>query len=124
MMKSFVSIFEVPVVDFNRAKKFYENILNISIEETEMDGNRMGLFPGDPNAGSGVLIEGAGYKPSSEYGVLIYLNGGNDLQLILERIEPNKGQVIVPKTQISPEMGNFAIFIDSEGNKLGLHSMK
>jgi uncharacterized protein len=52
----------------------------------------------------------------------VYLNGGNDLQVILDKIIENQGTVIMTKTHISPEMGYFALFTDTEGNKLALHS--
>ncbi|MFT4146889.1 MAG: hypothetical protein QM644_20805, partial [Mobilitalea sp.] len=60
-------------------------------------------------------------KPTTD-GAVLYLNAGNDLQPMLDKVAQNGGQVIVPKTEISPEMGYFALFIDPEGNKLGLHS--
>ena len=64
---------------------------------------------------------GKDYKPTTD-GALLYLNAGEDLQAMLDKVEKNGGQVILPKTEISPEMGYFALFIDTEGNKLGLHS--
>jgi predicted enzyme related to lactoylglutathione lyase len=86
-----------------------------------MDGIKMGLFP---NAGEGVfvqLINGSDYKPSAD-GTVVYLNGGDDLQKIADKIEANGGKIVVPKTGIGPETGFFAIFTDTEGNKVGLHS--
>lgn len=120
-MKQFISIFEIPVVDMTRAIAFYESVLNIKIDEVDMEGTRLGVFPGDDSIVSGVLVCGEGYKPSSE-GVLVYLNGGDDLQMVLDRVTANNGLVVMPKTQITPEMGYFGMFIDSEGNKLGVHS--
>lgn len=122
-MKNLVSIVEIPTVDFSRAVTFYQEILNLSIEEIDMQGTQMGLFPGDGDVVSVVLIKGDGYKPSAE-GTLVYLNAGNDLQSVLDKIEPRGGTVVVPKTEIDPEIGFFAMFIDPEGNKLGLHSKK
>jgi predicted enzyme related to lactoylglutathione lyase len=66
-------------------------------------------------------VQGEGYSPSTD-GVLAYLNGGLDLQITLDKIEPSNGEIIVPKTQISPEMGYFGLFIDTEGNKMAVHS--
>jgi len=54
--------------------------------------------------------------------VVAYLNGGKDVQNVLDRVENSNGNVIVPKTQISPEMGYFGMFIDTEGNKIAVHS--
>jgi len=121
-MENFISMFEIPAADFERAISFYKAILNIDIEEIDMDGIRMGLFPNDGKNVSGAIIKGADYKPSSD-GVIIYLNGGSDLQVVLNNIETNDGKVIVSKTQISPEMGFYGIFIDTEGNKLGVYSV-
>jgi uncharacterized protein len=68
-----------------------------------------------------VLAKGSDYKPTTD-GAVIYLNAGDNLQPVLDKVEPNGGKIIVPKMHISPEMGYFAMFIDTEGNKLGLHS--
>lgn len=116
-----ISMVEIPTTDFARAVAFYRSILDITIEEIEMDGIKMGLFPND---GEGVfvqLINGIDYKTSRD-GTIVYLNGGDDLQKIADKIEVNGGKVVVPKTGIGPEMGFFGLFTDTEGNKLGLHS--
>jgi predicted enzyme related to lactoylglutathione lyase len=88
-----------------------------------MGGVKMGMFPND---GKGIfvqLIHGSDYKPS-DHGTIVYLNGGDDLQEVASKIEANGGKIIVPKTEIGPEMGFYAMFSDSEGNRLGLHSLK
>ena len=120
-MQNLINWFEIPATDFNRAVSFYEAILGLEIEELEMFGTKMGLFPSDGTNVSGAIVTGDGYKPSAD-GVVAYLNGGNDLQSVLKKVESNNGNVIVPKTQISPEMGYFAMFIDTEGNKMSVHS--
>lgn len=120
-MKNAISIVEIPTADFSRAVAFYQSILGIKIEEAEMEGIKIGLFP---NAGEGVsvqLVNGTEYRPSSD-GTVVYLNGGADLQKIADKITASGGKMVVPKTEIGPEMGFFAIFTDTEGNKLGLHS--
>ncbi|MBV1907683.1 MAG: VOC family protein [Kangiellaceae bacterium] len=120
-MNSFVSIFEIPTTNLSRAITFYQSILDISIEEMEFEGMKMGIFPYEEQAVTGVLVQGEGYTPSSD-GVTIYLNGGDDLQIVLDKVGEQKGEIIVPKTPHADESGFFALFIDSEGNKLGLHS--
>ncbi|MDW3208499.1 MAG: VOC family protein [Reichenbachiella sp.] len=122
-MNSFVSIFEIPVTDITRAINFYQTILDIDIERMDFPGMEMGLFPYENQLVTGVLMKGEGYQPSSE-GVTIYLNGGTDLQIILDKVENNGGKILIPKTPHADESGFFAIFIDSEGNKMGLHSLK
>lgn len=121
-MKSYISIFEIAASDFARAVKFYQAILDIQIEEMDMQGARMGLFPSEGQTVAGVIIQSEGYVPSAE-GVTIYLNGGEDLQLILDKVEANGGKTMVPKTLIDEENGYFAWFLDTEGNRIGLHSL-
>lgn len=120
-MNNLISIVEIPVTDLERAVKFYQTILGVSIEKMEMDGNQMGILPNEEGTVNVVLVKGNDYKPTTD-GAVLYLNAGNDLQPTLDKVTPNGGQVIVPKTAISPDMGYFALFIDTEGNKLGLHS--
>ncbi|MBP6236431.1 MAG: VOC family protein [Saprospiraceae bacterium] len=121
-MQNLINWFEIPATNFNRAVSFYKAILDLKIEEAEMFGSKMGFFPTDGKNVSGAIVQGEDYKPSTD-GVVAYLNGGNDLQDILTKVENNNGQVIVPKTQISPEMGYFGMFIDTEGNKMAVHSI-
>lgn len=121
-MKNLISIVEIPATDFSRAVKFYETILGVSIEEVDMGGTQMGVIPGDENAVNVCIVKGSDYKPTTD-GTVVYLNAGDDLQLTLNKIEPNGGKIIVPKTAISPEMGFFAMFTDTEGSKIGLHSI-
>lgn len=122
-MENTISWFEIPASDFSRAVAFYQSILGLDIKESEMFGTKMGFFPTDGTNVSGAIVQGEDYAPSMD-GVLAYLNGGENLEKVLSKVEPNKGKVIVPKTQISPEMGYFGMFIDTEGNKMALHSMQ
>ncbi|MGK6351954.1 VOC family protein [Parapedobacter sp. DT-150] len=122
-MENFINWFEIPASDFERAVEFYRALLNVEIQVMTMDDMKMGMLPSDGSNVSGAIVKGEGAVPADS-GVLVYLNGGEDLQTVLNRVVPNGGQVIVPKTQISPEYGFFALFTDTEGNKLGLHSMQ
>ena len=121
-MENLINWFEIPALDFDRAVSFYKGILALEINEREMFGTKMGLFPSDGQNVSGAIVAAEDYNPSSD-GVVAYLNGGEDLQNVLDRVESIEGKVIVPKTQISPEMGFFGMFIDTEGNRLAVHSM-
>ncbi len=121
-MNTFVSIFEIPATDITRAITFYQTILGIDIERMDFPGMEMGIFPYENQVITGVIMKGEGYLPSDQ-GITIYLNGGNDLQTILDQVEVNGGKILVPKTPHADESGFFAIFIDSEGNKMGLHSV-
>jgi len=120
-MKTHISLFEIPASDISRAVDFYQAILNMKIEKMDMPGMKMGIFPYEGQIVAGVIIEADGYKPSSD-GVTIYLNGGENLQVILDKVEKNGGKIITPKTPHADESGYFAIFLDSEGNKIGLNS--
>jgi uncharacterized protein len=120
-MQNLVSIIEIPTADLKRAINFYKSILAVNIEEAEMDGVKMGILPSENGTVNVVLANGSDYIPTTN-GSVIYLNGGDNLQTVLDKVVPNGGKIIVPKTQISPEMGFFALFTDTEGNKLGLHS--
>ena len=115
--------FEIPVTDINRAKKFYEGIFNIQMQEQEMMGMKMAFFPSEDmnQKVSGGLVEGPMHKPSAD-GSKIYLNGNPDLSNTLSRVEKAGGKVLMPKTKISDEIGYMAFFADSEGNSVALHS--
>ncbi len=118
-----ISWFEIPAVNFSRAKSFYEKVLGITIERMEMGPITMGMLSSDPNAVGGAIVQGEGASPSQN-GTVVYLPGGDDLAVMLARVVPAGGSVLVPKTEIGNNFGFFAHFLDTEGNKLGLHSMK
>lgn len=114
--------FELFVSDFERAKKFYDTILDETLEEAKMDEARMGLFPYDAKAGVGgaiTLMEGHQPGPG---GTVVYLNVEGKLDEVLARVPDAGGKVIRPRFAIG-EHGFIAIIADSEGNVLGLHSM-
>lgn len=118
---SFVSLFEIPATDLARAIAFYEILLDIEIDAYDMPGMQMGVWPYENQQVTGVIIEGEGYEPSA-VGTTLYLNAGENLQTVLDKVAPNGGTVLVPKTAHADESGYFALFLDSEGNKMGLNS--
>lgn len=122
-MNSYISMFEIPATDISRAVNFYQTILGIKIEKMDVEGMKMGIFPYENQMVTVTIIEADGYKPSAD-GVTIYLNGGDNLQGILDKVGKNGGKIITPKTAHADESGFFAIFIDTEGNKIGLNSPK
>lgn len=123
-MKNAINWFEIPVKNIGKAKKFYETILDTNMQVMEAMGMKTAFFPADLENGSigGCLMEGQGYEPSPT-GSLVYLNGGNDLSVPLSKVEGAGGKILLPKTAIGPN-GFMAHFTDTEGNKVGLHSMK
>jgi len=124
--KNAISWFEIPTVDLDRAQQFYEAIFGIQLIPMEMPNFQMRMFPiEDPMEGiGGALVKTEGfYQSSATDGVLIYLNANPDVQLVLDKVEAAGGKIVVPKTEISPEYGFMGVFIDTEGNRVGLHSI-
>jgi predicted enzyme related to lactoylglutathione lyase len=119
MKKDWTIWFEIPVSDFDRAKAFYEHIFDTTLEVNDFGLFKMGVFP-HKNVGCAICL-GESYKPGAE-GPLVYLNAGPDLEVVQNRIEEAGGTVISKKKQISPEHGFMAVFSDTEGNRLCLHS--
>jgi predicted enzyme related to lactoylglutathione lyase len=118
-----ISWFEIPVSDFDRAKRFYEAILDNQMPETATGPAKMGFFLYDFKSGKigGAICHGNDYMPS-QHGSLIYLNANPDLQIILNRVEGAGGKILRKKTLVTPEIGHTAIIIDTEGNRVALHS--
>ena len=117
-----INWFEIPAANFARAVAFYEQILatRLQIDES-FPGMKMGMLPyAEPGIG-GCILAGDNFRPHAD-GVRIYLNGGDDLAPILARVEAAGGQVVMPKTPIRDDIGCIAMFSDSEGNIVGLHS--
>jgi predicted enzyme related to lactoylglutathione lyase len=125
VFKNAISWFEIPTEDINRAQKFYEAIFDIQMTALDLPQLQMRLFPieNPMNVGGSLNYNREFYKPSATGGPLIYLNGNPDVQIILDRIEAAGGKIMVPKTEISPEYGYMAVFIDTEGNRIALHSV-
>lgn len=125
-MKNAISWFEIPATNLDRATKFYETIFGVSLIAMDMENIKMRMFPLDDmmnNVGGAVVDSGGFHKPSATDGPLIYLNGNPDLQNILDKVEAAGGSIMVPKTEISPEYGFMAVITDTEGNRIGLHSV-
>ena len=119
-----INWFEIPTEDIERAQKFYEDILDIKMSPWDMDDMKMVIFPGDSAGGmiSGALIKMEGTKPSME-GTMVYLNANPSIDTVTDRIEGAGGKVLLPRTLIAEGMGYMAVFSDTEGNRVGLHSM-
>jgi uncharacterized protein len=125
-MENAISWFEIGTTDLERAAKFYETIFGISLVPMDLPNIKMRMFPlDDPMKGvGGALVDSGGFhKPSGTEGPLIYLNGNPDVQVILDRVEKAGGKIMIPRTEISPEYGYMAVIIDTEGNRVGLHSV-
>ena len=122
VFKNFVSWFEIPAYNHYRSVAFYNYIYGIQMTSVELNGFAMGFFPAENGIG-GAIVSGPGCVPS-EIGPLMYLNGGEDLNNVLSKVNEAGGRVVMEKTFLSESAGYFAMFIDSEGNRLALHSKK
>jgi len=121
-----ISWFEIGTSDLNRATKFYETIFDVTLTPLDLDNIKMRMFPLQDmmtNVGGAIVDSGGFHKPSATDGPLVYLNGNPDVQNVLDKVEAAGGKIMVPKTMISPEYGFMAVILDSEGNRIGLHSV-
>ena len=121
-----ITWFEIPVSDIDRAKKFYETILDIEMIKSADGDSESIFFPYNPNViqatsgrVTGVLSKSERNSPSSQ-GTIIYINASPSIQTVLDKVVKAGGKIIAPKMQIPP--GFIAIIMDTEGNKVGLHA--
>jgi uncharacterized protein len=122
-----VSWFEIPTIDIDRAQKFYEAIFDMQMMPLDNPNIKMRMFPAESmtSVTGAIVYNSEFYSPSNDpkQGSLIYLNANPDVQNILDRIEAAGGKILVSKTLIGPDYGHMAIFMDTEGNRVGLHSI-
>lgn len=127
MKNNAVGWFEIPVNDMERAMSFYEKVFDLKLQRNMVGPLDMAWFPWtEEGAGSpGSLVKHPDFYVPSADGVLIYLTAhSGDLENELDRVEPNGGKVIQTKTQISDDYGFMALILDTEGNRVALHSRK
>jgi len=119
-MNNPVQWFEIATKDLERAKNFYAKVFELEFQFIEMPDSKMYMF-GDPKGvgSSGALLHSSDSIPSAD-GTRVYFEC-EDLAVEAERIDKAGGKLIVPKTDIG-EFGYFGLFIDTEGNRIGLHS--
>ncbi len=120
-MQSPIAWFEIAVTDLDRAIAFYETVLAVTLQRERMGGGDMAVFPHPERGPGGALVALPQLEPRDN-GALIYLNAGEDLAPALARIPAAGGRVIMPKTDLGSDIGHIALFLDSEGNRVGLYS--
>ncbi len=120
-MSNAINWFELPSNNFERAVKFYSEVLGSDLQPMDNPEMKMAFFPTTDQGVGGCVTHGNGNKPTAE-GSLIYLNGGDDLGKPLSKVENAGGEVIMPKSPIG-ENGFMAIIKDTEGNRVAFHSM-
>jgi uncharacterized protein len=123
-----INWFEIPVNDFDRAKKFYETIFGYQMPETMMGASRMGFFLYDFQHGGrgGAIVYNPDFYTPGGRGTMVYLNCDPDLQSVLHHVIPAGGNILMKKKAIAPDqnLGFQAIIEDTEGNRIALHSMQ
>jgi predicted enzyme related to lactoylglutathione lyase len=119
-MKNLIAWVEIPTVNFERAVNFYSLVFNLELDAHDFGKEKMAFFPN----GEGAISFAPGFKPGKD-GILVSLNAKNDIDEIIEKINANGGSILQSKTKIEAEnRGFFAIFVDCEGNKVGLYGDK
>ncbi len=122
-MEHLISFFEIPAADFSRAVSFYGSVLETSLSVMESEEERMAFFSSGAGETVGAISQAAGFHPAAD-GILLHLRVA-DMDQTLRRVLACGGEVIRAKTAINcDQMGFFALFKDSEGNRVGLHSQK
>lgn len=127
MDTNLVCWFQIPVNDMDRAVKFYELVFNIKIKVQNFGEELAGWFPvsenkSAPNAGGQLIYNPTYYKPNPNGTLIYFASQTNNVNDELSRIEAAGGKVIVEKMKITEEIGFMGAFIDTEGNRIALHS--
>jgi uncharacterized protein len=116
-----ISWFEIPSVDFERAVRFYETVLDTTLRRQEFGATEIGIFPYAEPATGGCITSSRDLKPSSS-GVLVYLNAQPNVDAVLARVEKAGGKVEGPVVELPNGIGYIGFITDTEGNRIGLHS--
>ena len=118
-----VGWFDLNVANLERAKKFYETVFNVKLTDLPIEWGKQSLFPFNQEGAniSGALVEKADFAPSNNNTVMYFET--EDCITEEQRIESGGGKVVQPKMNIG-DFGFISIFIDTEGNTVGLHSRK
>ena len=119
-MANALTWFEIPTQDLDRAVRFYETVLGVHLKREVFGGVPHAIFPAGDSDASGALIQDGRRQPSAE-GTLIYLDAAGKLDDCVERLRGAGGTLMLPKTDIG-DPGFIAVFRDSEGNSVALHS--
>ncbi len=120
-MKTLVAFFEIPAADFGRCVQFYETVLGCKLSVMECETEKMAFFPEEEGRCPGAISQASGFNPGKD-GVLVSLSV-KEIDTTLLAITKSGGSILTPKTKIESEgMGYFAVFTDTEGNKLGIYS--
>jgi uncharacterized protein len=118
-----VNWFDITVSNLERAKKFYEMVLNIQLVDFPIEWGKQSAFPFD-NEGlniSGALVEKED-RVANGNNTVVYFET-DDCIAEENRVEKAGGKILNPKMSIG-DFGFVSIIMDTEGNTIGLHSRK
>ncbi|MFA8341983.1 MAG: VOC family protein [Rhodothermaceae bacterium] len=116
-----INCYEIPATDIDRAIKFYSQLFQVEIKKADYETEQMGFFPENCEI-CGMISRAEKFNPSAD-GVIIYFDGGKNIDEKLELAVKAGGEIVKPKTQIEAEnAGCFALIKDTEGNRIGLYS--
>ncbi len=127
MDKNVVGWFEIPVSDMDRAIRFYEQVLDLKLERHPMGPLDMAWFPftetgiGAPGS---LVYHPDHYRPSADGSLIYFTARSGDLAVELGRVEKAGGRVLQPKTLINEDVGYMGLFLDTEGNRMAVHSRR
>lgn len=124
-MRSTINWFEIPVTDMGRALSFYQTLTGraMSKEVFGAPGEEMAMFPVDEKEAITGCLQLSPYSKPSQDGSLVYLNASPSIDTWINRVGQAGGKIVTPRTALPPGMGFFAIFLDSEGNRVGLYAI-
>lgn len=120
-----ITWFQIPASNLDRAVRFYTDIVGASFHRMENAEGKHAFFALDTMdtlRTGGEIVESAAFGKPGQEGVTIYLSAPGGVDAVVAKVPAAGGKVLVPKTAIG-ENGFYAIILDSEGNRIGLHSM-
>ncbi|SNY94191.1 hypothetical protein SAMN04515647_4514 [Cohaesibacter sp. ES.047] len=121
--KNAVTWFSIPATDFDKSVKFYEELLDISLDLVTMEGDASsyGRFPVMDGGVSGAVTSDGRYrKGGNGTGVVIYL-ACRDIDASIAKLDKLGGELLAPKMPLPGDMGQVAVIADCDGNPVGLH---
>jgi uncharacterized protein len=115
--------FEIPVSDMPRAVRFYETLFQEPLIRENAGPVAMAIFPRRDEGGTTGCLAQSGFMQPGDAGTVVYLNADPRLDEMLGRVRAAGGEVLVPRTELPDDIGCYAVFRDSEGNRVGLHAL-
>lgn len=115
-----ITWFEIPATDIDRAIAFYSKLFQIDLVKMDCGTEQMAFFPEDFPLG-GMISKADKFNPSRD-GIILYFDGGENMEEKLKIAADLGGEIVRPKTKIDNDNGYFSLVLDSEGNRIGFYS--